>query len=160
LHGSLLFNLGGILGAVCGSALIFHFGSRRIGSLIAAAGAVAACLIGLTVIHGAHGQEAQLGLLVFIAVAGVALNGLQIFLYAVSAHSYPTEIRASGVGCASAMARVGGVLSSVVGSAVYSLGLSSAQCIYVIAGVMVLATMSFYGLRTHIPPRHASASNR
>jgi MFS transporter, AAHS family, 4-hydroxybenzoate transporter len=153
LHGSLLFNLGGILGAVGGSALIFRFGSRRIGSLIASAGAVAACLIGLTVIHGAYGQEARLGLLVFIAVAGVALNGLQIFLYAVSAHSYPTEIRASGVGCASAMARVGGVLSSVVGSAVYSLGVSSAQFFYVIAGVIVLATMSFYGLRTHIPPR-------
>ncbi len=46
LHGSLLFNFGGIVGALCGSALISRYGSRRVGSLIALAGAIAACLVG------------------------------------------------------------------------------------------------------------------
>ncbi len=67
----------------------------------------------------------------------------------------PRPIRASGVGCASAVARAGGILSSVVGSAVFSFGLSAPQFFYVIAGVIVLTTISFFGVPTHIPSRRS-----
>ncbi len=43
-------------------------------------------------------------------LAGVAFNGMQAFMYAVAAHSYPTEIRGSAVGLAQTVSRIGAVL--------------------------------------------------
>jgi MFS transporter, AAHS family, 4-hydroxybenzoate transporter len=160
LDGSLLFNFGGMIGALGGSALITRYGSRVVGSSIALAGAIASVLVGVSVVTGGLAAGAHVQLLVFVAVAGVALNGMQIFLYSVSAHSYPTGIRASGIGCASAVARAGGILSSVVGSAVFTLGLSPAQFFYVIGAVIALTTFTFYALPAHIPPRTKRGSNR
>jgi AAHS family 4-hydroxybenzoate transporter-like MFS transporter len=148
LRGSLVFNFGGIVGALAGAAMVSRYGSRLVGGTIAISGVVASVLIGVTLTSAAG---AGLGLLVLVAIAGVCMNGMQIFLYVVSAHSYPTFIRASGVGCASAAARVGGVLSSVAGSEFFSLGLSSAEFFYTLGGTILLTTLSFVTLRSHIP---------
>jgi AAHS family 4-hydroxybenzoate transporter-like MFS transporter len=134
--------------------MISRYGSRLVGGTIAISGVVASVLLGV-MLTSATG--AGPGLLVPVAVAGVCMNGMQIFLYAVSAHSYPTLIRASGVGCASAAARVGGLLSSVVGSDFFALGLSSADFFYTLGGAIVLTTLSFVSLRSHIPGTRATA---
>ncbi len=158
LHGSAVFNFGGIVGALVGSALIARYGSRLVGSAIALAGVVASILIGVTLMSSEHTGVAGIVLLPLVALAGVCMNGMQVFLYAVSAHSYPTHIRGSGVGCASAMARAGGVLSSVVGSTFFALGLSSAEFFYILAATILLTALSFASLRSHIPPaRHHQA---
>jgi AAHS family 4-hydroxybenzoate transporter-like MFS transporter len=154
LHGSAVFNFGGIVGALVGSALISRYGSRLVGLAIALAGVGASILIGMTLMSPGQAAAAGTGLLLLVAVAGVCMNGMQVFLYAVSAHSYPTHIRGSGVGCASAMARAGGVLSSVVGSAFFALGLSSAEFFYILAATIALTAVSFASLRSHIPGTH------
>jgi AAHS family 4-hydroxybenzoate transporter-like MFS transporter len=151
LRGSMLFNIGGVLGAVGGSALIGRHGSRLVGSCIAIAGAIASASVGITVIAG--GSGAQGWLLAWVVVAGLSFDGMQNFLYAVAANAYPTSIRGSGVGWASAVARAGGVLSSVVGAAVFSLGLSAPQFFYVIAAIVVLTTLSFASVPLHIARR-------
>jgi AAHS family 4-hydroxybenzoate transporter-like MFS transporter len=153
LRGSFLFNFGGIVGALSGSVLISLFGSRRVGSSFAVIGLVAALLIGATIVAVGHGGGMGLRLLSLLTMAGVCLNGMQVFLYPVAAHSYPTSIRASGLGCASSVARVGGVLSSVVGSAVFALGLSLSDFFYILATVMFVTTVSFAALPSHIPGR-------
>jgi AAHS family 4-hydroxybenzoate transporter-like MFS transporter len=89
-------------------------------------------------------------MLLLIWVAGMALNGMQVFLYAVGAHSYPTYIRASGVGVAQGISRIGGVLSSVVATAVFAVGLAMGQFFYILAGIIVIVVISFFCLRTHI----------
>jgi AAHS family 4-hydroxybenzoate transporter-like MFS transporter len=140
---------------VSGAALISRYGSRSIGSSIALAGAFAAVLVGATQMAGAHAGGSSLQMLTLIAVAGVALNGMQNFLYAVAANAYPIDIRASGVGCASAVARVGGVLSSVVGSAYFALGLPVAQFFYILAAVIFLTAWCFFCVPAHIPGARA-----
>jgi AAHS family 4-hydroxybenzoate transporter-like MFS transporter len=153
LHGSFLFNFGGIAGAIGGSVLISLFGSRRVGSSFAFIGVVAALLIGATMAAAGYGGGMSVRLLSLLMVAGVCLNGMQVFLYPVAAHSYPTSIRASGVGCASGVARAGGVLSSVVGSAVFALGWSLSEFFYILATIMLVTTISFAALPSHIPRR-------
>ena len=151
LRASLLFSLGGVGGSVCGAVLISRYGSRPGGSSIALAGALASVLVGVTLMASGHAADASVQMLTLIAVAGVALNGMQNFLYAVAANAYPIDIRASGVGCASAVARGGGVLSSVVGSAYFSLGLPIAQFFYILAVVIFLTALCFFCVPTHIP---------
>jgi AAHS family 4-hydroxybenzoate transporter-like MFS transporter len=144
LNASVLLNFGGLIGAIGGSTLIGRYGSRAVGSSIALAGAIAALLLG-AVPFGLR----QLWL---VAVVGASLHGMQAFLYAVAAHSYPTPIRASGVGSAATVSRVGGVLSAAVGSGFFALGLPSAVFFYVLGGIALLTTLSFFSLRSHIPP--------
>ena len=153
LRGSFLFNFGGIVGAIGGSVMISLFGSRRVGSCFAFIGLVAALFIGATMAGLGSGGGISVRLLSLLTMAGVCLNGMQIFLYPVAAHSYPTSIRAFGVGCASGVARAGGVLSSVVGSAVFALGWSLSQFFYILAAIMLVTTISFAVLPSHIPRR-------
>ncbi len=153
LNGSLLFNFGGLFGSLGGSLLIALWGSQRVGAGVAIAGALAALFIGVeqSTLGRPGVHQATLLLLPLVAVAGACLNGMQAFLYAVAAHSYPTNARASGVGSAAAVARIGGVLSSVVGSAFFALGLSLAAYFYVLAAVILATAISFFCLRSHIP---------
>ncbi|HUN28043.1 MAG TPA: MFS transporter [Steroidobacteraceae bacterium] len=155
LSGSVWFNCGGMMGALGGSLLISRYGSRSVGACVACAGALSAALLGIAT--SAHAARFGTSLFGLVVVAGASLNGMQAFLYAVSAHSYPTRIRGTGVGAASAVARVGGVLSSGVGSAFFALGLAVAEFFYILAAVILATTASFYLLRSHIPGRAASA---
>lgn len=153
LNGSFAFNAGGIVGAVSSASVLARYGSRRVGVTVALLGAAAVLLIGVGLGQPARAGGTGAAVLALVIASGACLHGMQAFLYAVGAHSYPTPIRASGVGSASAVARVGGVLSSAVGSAFFALGLSVGQFFYILAGVIVLTAVSFACLRTHIPGR-------
>lgn len=148
LQGSKLFNFGGFFGAIGGALLIGLYGSRIVGSSLALIGGASTFLIGMTVLASTGSSSTQMLLLIW--VSGMALNGMQAFLYAVGAHSYPTYIRASGVGCAQAISRIGGVLSGGVAIIVYELGLAEGHFFYIVAGVIMVVVISFFSLRTHI----------
>ena len=153
LSGSLLFNFGGLFGATGGALLMALWGSRRVGAAVALAGALAALFIGIEQSSPAHSGAPHPSalLLPLVIVAGACLNGMQAFLYAAAAHSYPTSVRTSGVGSAAAVARIGGVLSSIVGSAVFALGLPPDVFFYILAAVIGATAASFFCLRSHIP---------
>ncbi len=150
LQGSKLFNFGGFFGAVGGAVLIGLFGSRIVGSTLAFIGAIATFFVGAAVLASTGSADTQLLSLIF--VAGMALNGMQSFLYTVGAHSYPTYIRASGVGCAQTVSRIGGVCSSVVGGAFFAMKPQPpvSYFFYVIAIGILVVVVSFFSLRTHI----------
>jgi AAHS family 4-hydroxybenzoate transporter-like MFS transporter len=71
----------------------------------------------------------------------------------VGTHSYPTYIRASGIGCAQTVSRIGGVLSSVVGGAYFAIKPLPpvSYFFYVVGAVVLVVVVSFFSLRTHIP---------
>lgn len=151
LRGSMWFNSGGIVGSIMGSVLIGTYGSRSVGTTVALAGCLGAAALGImtsSVAHAAHGLMFPV-----VVLAGASLNGMQAFLYTVSAHSYPTYIRGTGMGAAAAVSRVGGVLSSVVGSAYFAAGLGVADFFYILAAVIFVTAVSFFSLRSHVPPR-------
>jgi AAHS family 4-hydroxybenzoate transporter-like MFS transporter len=118
-----VFNLGGVVGAVSGGFLIARFGSRPTMLTIAAlavAGAVALSLMSITA------QTPVLEILVMLAFTGGMINAAQTTMFALAANVYSTAIRATGVGTAVSIGRLGAILSGYAGPWALDLGGSKA----------------------------------
>jgi len=145
-QGLALYNFGGVLGVFVWAVLITLLGSRGplLSGALAAAGSSLAILLVPVQSHG--GRELML--------AGLALNGLlanavQTSTYALAAYVYPTAVRASGVACAAAIGRVGGVLSSIFGAAIIGAGAGAYWGI--LAASMACAFAGLAWVRSHYP---------
>jgi AAHS family 4-hydroxybenzoate transporter-like MFS transporter len=114
-------------------------------------GAVATFFVGGAVL--AATGHADLQLLLLLLIAGTSLNGMQSFLYTVGAHSYPTYLRAAGVGCSQTVSRIGGVLSTVFAGAFFALDPRPpvSYFFYAVAIGILVVVVSFFSLRTHVP---------
>jgi AAHS family 4-hydroxybenzoate transporter-like MFS transporter len=143
------YNFGGVLGVLLIVAVVTAIGSR--GPLLAAALAGSASALALL------WTPASL-LIGGLALHGLFVNAAQTTMYALAAHVYPPRIRATGIACAAAIGRCGGILSSLGGAAIIQRG-SDAYL-----GVLGIAfTVSFAGLaivRNHCPGRRASARRK
>lgn len=145
------FGSGAILGCVGGAILIGRFGSRNTGGVLAALGCLASALIALVL---ANNALATTQLLMLCLLVGVSVNGMQAFLYAVSAHSYPTEVRGSAVGMAQTVSRIGAVISPVAAGFYFSMQPMPPVATFFLcmAGVIVITVVSFWLIPSHIPP--------
>ena len=85
---------------------------------------------------------------------GVSVNGMQAFLYAVSAHSYPTEVRGSAVGMAQTVSRIGAVISPLAAGWYFSMQPMPPVATFFLcmAGVIVITVVSFWLIPSQIPP--------
>src|SRR5258708_29423319 len=95
-----------------------------------------------------------------MAQAGTGRGSVQTTMYAIAAHIYPTAVRATGVGTAVAVGRIGGVLSPSVGSWALESG-GSSRYFNLTAATMVMAFVALSAIRRHIPgaaARRAAAS--
>ena len=159
VRGSFYFNLAGILGAVANAWLIARMGSRVPVALMSAIAAAALFLLGLNSAATTGDGAAPppiLWLMTGIAAAGLGINALQIGMYAVSAHIYPTVCRSTGVGWALGVGRMGGILSAFFGAALFAQ--SGARGFFVgVACALVLAFVGVVLIRRHIPPATHSA---
>lgn len=106
------FNTGGVIGALfSGFALdrkgfsVTHLSTAIAASFLAA---------GLALLLSANFISAALILPMMLAL-GFCMSGLHNTLYTLAANTYPTAARATGVGVASAVGRLGAVLSSFTG---------------------------------------------
>lgn len=110
LGNSLMFlmamNIGAVVGTVGGGILAdrFHLKPVIIGMFLL--GAVS--LVGL----GFNSPQAVIYLLV--AAAGASAIGSSILLYSFVAQYYPLAIRSTGIGCASAVGRVGAIVGPII----------------------------------------------
>jgi MFS family permease len=130
--------------------LIGRFGTRVVGSLLALVGSASTVLVGVALVNA--GRNA---VLIFVAacVSGMAFCGMQSFVYAVGANSYTTNVRGAGLGCAQTVSRIGAVLSSILGGAVFAATnvLTVSTMFYVVGALALLVVASFYSLRSHLP---------
>lgn len=113
------YNFGGVLGVLIWAAVVSAAGSR--GPLLGgalAAGASALALVALRI----EPRGGHLLLIAGIGVHGLFVNAVQTTLYALSAHVYPTKVRASGVAAAAAIGRMGAMVSSFIGAAIIQAG--------------------------------------
>jgi len=151
------FNFGGFFGSVGGAILIGRFGSRPVGTGLALLGVGATLLVGVT-LSAAPYPGAQLSLLML--AAGAAFSGMQAFLYAVGAHSYPTYVRGAGVGCAQTVSRIGGVLGGVATGSFFALRPQPplSTFFYALGTLVIMVAVSFFLLRTHIAPNRERRS--
>jgi MFS transporter, AAHS family, 4-hydroxybenzoate transporter len=114
VKGALVFNVAGIVGVIAVSALFARFGSRRPLAVFALTAAAALAWL-------AWFARDLLPLMAGIAVAGLAINAVQVGMYALAVHVFPTECRTSGVGWVLSIGRVGGIASSLGGGLLLTL---------------------------------------
>ena len=144
-YGLMAFNLGGVAGAILGAILFSRFGSR-VTMLGMTAGAIAGCLLLANV---PIGQQSTFAVLAMLAWTGGLINAVQTTMYALAAHVYPAGIRATGVGTAVAVGRIGGVASSYAGA--YALEYGPSQMFAFIAGTLAVVFAALASVRHHIP---------
>ena len=158
--GMTAFNLGGIIGGVSGGWLIGRYGSRVPVTTLSALGVIGAVVLGVLPFDASHGFGIAVAVLV---IEGIFIAALHNGLYTVAAHVYPPFVRASGVGAASGVGRIGAVVSSFTGVLTLQLGGASSYFI-VIAVCVAISLVSLALIRRQIPghageePRSAAAA--
>src|SRR5688572_18822140 len=153
-YGLTAFNLGGVVGAIVGAIAFTRLGSR-LTMLAMTAGAIGGCLLLANV---PIGQQSTLAVLVMLAWTGGLINAVQSTMYALAAYVYPAGIRATGVGTAVAIGRVGGIGSSYAGA--WALESGPSQMFALIAGTMTVVFAALASVRSHIPSNVALRAAR
>jgi len=146
--GLLYFNLGGVVGAVAGALAISRFGSK-VTMLSLSAGAVASALVlsAMTI----SGAVASGPILAMLTLSGALINAVQTTMYALATHVYPAAMRATGVGAAASIGRVGGLASTFVGA--WALERDGSRAYFaVIAATMTLTFVGLAVMRRHVSP--------
>jgi AAHS family 4-hydroxybenzoate transporter-like MFS transporter len=145
-NGLAAFNLGGVAGAIAGAVVIGRLGSR-VTMLVMTAGAI----VGAGVLAAVPLQtQSAFAVLAMLAWTGGLINAVQTTMYALAAHVFPTGIRATGVGTAVAVGRVGGVLSPYAGS--WALESGGPSRLFGLLGItMSLAFLALASVRRHVP---------
>jgi AAHS family 4-hydroxybenzoate transporter-like MFS transporter len=117
-QGLAAYNFGGIAGALAGSWLMDRYGSR-IPLLGTAACGMALGLAMFLILRISTPSPASI--VKGFAVQGVFIAGLQVMLFALAVHVYPSSIRARGVGMALAIGRGGALAGAAAGAAILAL---------------------------------------
>jgi AAHS family 4-hydroxybenzoate transporter-like MFS transporter len=140
----MLYNGGGVLGALLCAWAISRFGSRWPLMTCCAAAAFAALFVSQLRL------DQHLLLLLFgIAAHGLFVNAVQSTMFALCAHVYPTAIRARGASWAVAFGRLGAILSGIAGALVLY---SGASAYFILLGsAMFLVLIALAMVRRHIP---------
>ena len=108
-------NVGGVFGSIALSLLTRMAGLRVVIAGALACGSLVVCLFGY-----AAGSLTQLS--VMAAVAGFFTTGATAGLYAISAHAFPTRLRAGGTGLVIAFGRGGAVLGPICAGLLFAIG--------------------------------------
>jgi AAHS family 4-hydroxybenzoate transporter-like MFS transporter len=116
--------------------------------VLAAAAIVSSIVTGWIPITPARSMLSIIGT---IALVGAFTNALQTTLYALGAQVYPTPMRATGLGTALAIGRIGAVLSSYAGAAALDRG-GPLAFFLLIAAAMVVLVAALASLTRHLPP--------
>lgn len=138
LTGGTLLNLGGIFGAAALGALTARFQLRHVlsGYLVVTAILLSGFIVSTSVLWVA---------LALGALIGVFVNGCVAGLYALNPVVYDASVRATGIGCALAIGRIGSIVAPTAAGAMLDTGWSPQSlylvvgAIFVVTGVLVLA---------------------
>lgn len=156
LRGSLVFNLGGVIGALLMASCMTRFGSRPVlVTFSLAAIATALALAGL--INASDANSSLAPLLSLMLLTGLAALGTQVGLYTLAAYVYPTSCRASGVGAAVGVGRLGGIISSFAGAAALAIGDGITTFFGGICAVLAITTISVALITRHMPSTSAQS---
>ena len=144
-RGLMYFNLGGVVTALLAAGLMTRFGSRRPLALMALAAAVLSLLF---LAGGIDTMSADL-LLLLLTLLGGCINGVQTTLYALASNLYPSSIRATGIGTASSIGRLGGISSAFFGAALLA-AFGGAGLFVLLFGAMCITLVALLIIRNHI----------
>ena len=148
------YNLGGVVGAITGGVAIARFGSKR-SMLTMASGAIAAALVLRSMTIAANSPT--LPIMALLALIGAFINAAQVTMYALAAHLYPSSVRATGVGTATSVGRLGAILSTYAGAWALEIG-GNAAFFTLVAAAMFAVFASLAVIRGHISGNTARVS--
>ena len=150
------YNLGGVVGALTGGLAISRFGSKP-SMMGMAIGAIAGALAmrSMTIVA----SSPTLPIIALLAIIGAFINAAQVTMYALAAHVYPSSVRATGVGTATSVGRLGAILSSYAGGWAIELG-GNASFFMLVAAAMFAVFVSLALIRRHIPGHGSSAGGK
>jgi AAHS family 4-hydroxybenzoate transporter-like MFS transporter len=143
-----LFSLGGMAGTLAEGRLMTGFGVYTI--LLVEFGA-SALLIGAL----AYGADSYLLAMTVTFVLGITVQGAQAGINAASATFYPTSMRATGVGWALGVGRIGSIVGPVFGGVLLSMGWAPQQIL--LAGTIPALCATVAVLMSKLPQASASA---
>jgi AAHS family 4-hydroxybenzoate transporter-like MFS transporter len=141
------FNLGGVVGALASGALMSRIGSRAAmltmtGAAIAGAVTLSRMTISIDVPIAP--------VMIMLTITGGLINAIQTTMYALATNVYPSATRATGVGTATAVGRIGAMVSGYAGP--WALGLrGSASYFILIAAAMAVCLFALASVRRHVP---------
>lgn len=153
IRGSFFFNLFAIAGAFGGASIMRWLGSRATMmtsialSLLAIGG-----LIVMLPIYEAF-AAAHVLIMTLLCLGGIGVGGLQGCNYALSAVSYSSSHRSSGIGLVSAAGRVGGIVAVLMGGVMLALEDNTVLAFFGVMGLTLL--LALIGVLTI--DRHMSA---
>ncbi|MEY4762277.1 MAG: hypothetical protein RLZZ200_2133 [Pseudomonadota bacterium] len=145
-----ILNLGGILGAMLLTWLLMRGNAAR-----ALGASFLACAVALALISRANGNLPML--LTAAAFAGAICVGGQIALNALTASFYPAHVRATGIGWALGMGRLGSIVGPLVGSALMSRGWQGLSLVQAAVVPTLVASVALFLLSRHLPAAPGSA---
>lgn len=156
IQSTIYFNVTSLFGAVLGGWCCARFGSRATLYSLLAGVVFAVASIGMAVNADPLGGAVLIRLA--LALSGLCLSALQVALYAVASHAYPTEGRSGALGLANGFSRLGGAITIFAGGAILSVQGNSGT-FFGVAVVAVLATgIGFFIIDRHIPRRAQAAA--
>ncbi|MEF2082357.1 aromatic acid/H+ symport family MFS transporter [Pseudomonas aeruginosa] len=132
----LLMNIGCIIGSLMGGWLSDHFGLKRVMVIMLLGGAIAIPLLG---------EDLPAGLVsIVIFVVGMSAAGVQGVANAYISQFYPAGTRATGLGMALGVGRLGGIASPMVIGLLLALHLPVQCVLYMIAGFSILQAIAIW----------------
>ncbi len=133
-----MLQVGGVVGTVALGSIIDRFSFR----------ALALVYFVAVFAVGAIGQLGHSAVLVSIAIfaAGFCVVGGQIAANALAAGFYPTSVRATGVGWALGMGRVGSIVGPLVGGVLLAGKLITGAVFLIAAAASLCAALAAFGL--------------
>jgi AAHS family 4-hydroxybenzoate transporter-like MFS transporter len=110
--GMTIFNFGGMVGGVACGWMLGRMGSKLSIAALAGGGAAAGLALAFFPFNPA---ASPLPLVALLALEGLFIGGIHNAFYTLAAHVYPPFVRATGVGSAAAVGRIGAIASSYTG---------------------------------------------
>ncbi|HZK31928.1 MAG TPA: MFS transporter, partial [Corynebacterium sp.] len=150
--GGIMLSFGGTIGSLLYGALTTRTDARRLLILFSFGSAV--------VLVGFIGTTSLPGLMFAFGVAvGMLLNGCVTGLYTITPAAYPSEVRATGVGAAIGVSRIGAVGAPIIIGYLNEAGWTPAALYSFAAGVTILAGLVLLALRVRPEPQVTEIPN-
>ncbi|MDO5651237.1 MAG: MFS transporter [Moraxella sp.] len=132
-------NVGAMIGAIAGGFLADRFHLKPV--------IVTMCALAAVSISSLAINSPSAVLYTLVAVAGATTIGTSILLYSYLAQFYPLHIRTTGIGCASAVSRVGAIVGPILTGVLLSMSLPHAYNFLAIGIPALIATVAMAVLK-------------
>lgn len=143
LKGSIMFlfalNVGAMIGAISGGYLADRFHLKPV--------IVTMCALAAVSISALAINSPPIILYSLVAVAGATTIGTSILLYSYLAQYYPLHIRTTGIGCASAVSRIGAIVGPIITGMLLAMSLPHAYNFLAIGIPALIATVAMAVLK-------------